>query len=591
MNMVNDLKIIKKKYGERMMNFCRSSFSTILDVPGLLSSIFINKFYPSFDLYNDLVSNNKLEEFKDFIYTLSDLKSPECNVDTNLTPKDIFNNLGYDFYECHTDEEVQYFKKYYAPYERLCTFEGDRLSRCHIFWVVKRNALELNRDEFLYPAREDEYGTSVMSIQFEKSENNRLSIKNRYNDTINNPDATYNNNLENIYRGLTKSFYNTYGLLSKNSSNTSFDLPDYVYACNKKYYKYNYCYNEIYYTTDNIIIDNNEIKEFAKEKYIIFDYYVLDLVNKTLSCYDKSVDDSLPLVIGEIKSINIYNDKENMCKKIYITNEKEEKYLFTLSRENKLIKIENNTCKMLPDKFLIMNKYLKELEFDNLSDIGNQVLYSNKDLEYLHGNNIINIGEEFLRNNENLTLLLLPNCENIKSNFLSSNRIINNLYIPKVKYIGNNFLFSNLFINQLEMNNVRVIGNNFLYNNDMIKSINMDTLIKVGNFFMYNNKKIEEIHMDNVEFIGNNFLMNNRNIEFISLPNVQFIDKYFMSMNEEITNAYIPMVESIGDYFLYKNKVIKEITINRDVIYNKINKNIISLLENIKLNNEKNKVR
>ena len=43
--MVDDLKIIKKKYGEKMMHLCRDSFSTILDnSPGALSKILLDNF-------------------------------------------------------------------------------------------------------------------------------------------------------------------------------------------------------------------------------------------------------------------------------------------------------------------------------------------------------------------------------------------------------------------------------------------------------------------------------------------------------------------------------------------------------------------
>lgn len=570
-----------------MMLYCRSSFSTILEMPGLLSKILLDKFYPSLDLYNDLYSNNKIIEFEDYIYNLSGITINNSIIDSTHTPKEIFNKLGYDFYECKTEEDINSFKKYYAKGEKLCTFESNRLLRCYIFWVVKRNALQLKREDYLTPNREDEYGTSVMSIQFDKSKYNRLSIKNRYNDAINNPDATYGNNLDNIYPGLTRSFFNTYGLIAKSSLESNFSLDNHVYASDKKYYKYNYNYNGIYYTTNNIIIDSNKINTYPKEKYIIFDYFVLDLVNKQLYCYDNKIEESFPKVIGNIKYINIYNDKENNCKHINITNDKQEKYIITLSKDNKLINIENDTCQILPDRFLIMNRFLKQLNLNKITTIGNQVLYSNTELEYINCECIVNIGDDFLRNNINLSFIILPNCKKIGSYFLSSNRILTNISIPKVEEIGNNFLFSNLFIKNIDSDKLKIIGNNFLYNNDNIKVINLNSVIKIGNFFMFNNKKIEHINMNNLEIVGSNFLINNLNVIYINLPNIKFIDKYFMSMNQLISYINIPNIEYISDYFLYKNKCNIDIIYNKQVICeNKVNKIIQDIINNnIKDNN------
>ena len=56
----------------------------------------------------------------------------------------------------------------------------------------------------------------MISIQIDKV-NNYVSIKNRYNHTVENPDCTFNNNLDNIIPGLIKSFENKLNIcLNKN---------------------------------------------------------------------------------------------------------------------------------------------------------------------------------------------------------------------------------------------------------------------------------------------------------------------------------------------------------------------------------------
>ncbi len=48
--MNQDLKMIKKKYGESMMHFCREHFSTLLETEGLLQTLLLKHFHPSHDL-------------------------------------------------------------------------------------------------------------------------------------------------------------------------------------------------------------------------------------------------------------------------------------------------------------------------------------------------------------------------------------------------------------------------------------------------------------------------------------------------------------------------------------------------------------
>ena len=209
--MNSDLKLIKKKYGEEMSHLCRELFPVILEQEGLLSKLLLDNFEPNHFLYKDIVENDVVNSFKNYIYSLVDVEiEKEVKVDKN--PKELLNEAGYDLYECHTEEDIQKFKKYYTSREELCTFNGGRLNDCYVFFAVNKNVNQIRREDFDYPTRQDEYGTSVISIQFTRDETHTLSIKNRYNHTVDNPDATFSNNLDNIIPGLTDSFSKYYGL-------------------------------------------------------------------------------------------------------------------------------------------------------------------------------------------------------------------------------------------------------------------------------------------------------------------------------------------------------------------------------------------
>ena len=103
--MEKDLKLIKKKYGEKMMHYCRSELSTILEKEGLLPSLLLQHFNESHILYDDIEKEDKLEEFKNYIYSLIDVENNMERIE-HRTPKELLNEAGYDFYECKTEEDI-----------------------------------------------------------------------------------------------------------------------------------------------------------------------------------------------------------------------------------------------------------------------------------------------------------------------------------------------------------------------------------------------------------------------------------------------------------------------------------------------------
>lgn len=454
MDLNKDLKYIKKKYGEKMMHYCRECFPTILNVPGKLVEILNTHFYCVKDsLYNDIKENHKESEFNDFVYSNAGLKNEYDIRDVSKTPKELLDDAGYDLFECKTVEEVNSFKKYFILGEQLCTFldPASRLENKYVFFAVKKNILDIKREDFLIPDRQDEYGTSVISIQFTRDKNNHLSIKNCYNEVVNNPDSTFDNNLDNIIPGLTMSFYKAYGIREIYDENSEFQMENYI-SIDGEYFKYNYKLNDIYYCTNNIIALNGKVIKYDPEKYIIMDYFIIDLVNKKVDVFDNKLRDSFSEVIGKIKNIEIVRGEKD--KKVYITNEEDNIFELTLSFDNKLIGIKNNMIDKLPNRFLISGEYLKNMEFSNVREIGNDVLYANTDLEYFN--------------------------------------------LSKAEVIGNYFLANNIKLTNIDLNKTIMIGDDFLKRNIIVESINFDSLQRVGNSFMFSNKGLSSIVIPNL---------------------------------------------------------------------------------------------
>ena len=579
MDLNKDLKYIKKKYGEKMMHYCRECFPTILNVPGKLVEILNTHFYCVKDsLYNDIKENHKESEFNDFVYSNAGLKNEYDIRDVSKTPKELLDDAGYDLFECKTVEEVNSFKKYFILGEQLCTFldPTSRLENKYVFFAVKKNILDIKREDFLIPDRQDEYGTSVISIQFTRDKNNHLSIKNRYNEVVNNPDSTFDNNLDNIIPGLTMSFYKAYGIREIYDENSEFQMEHYI-SIDGEYYKYNYKLNDIYYCTNNIIALNGKVIKYDPEKYIIMDYFIIDLVNKKVDVFDNKLRDSFSEVIGKIKNIEIVRGEKD--KKVYITNEEDNIFELTLSFDNKLIGIKNNMIDKLPNRFLISGQYLKNMEFSNVREIGNDVLYANTDLEHFNLSKAEVIGNYFLANNIKLTNIDLNKTIMIGDDFLKRNIIVESINFDSLQRVGNSFMFSNKGLSSIVIPNLSYTGKCFFKSNDKVLFASFPSLQETGDFFMNDAKNLRMFEADNLRVTGDMFLMANKELDYISLPNLIKTGKLFLAANQIIMSVNLPNLSYLPKYFLRNAGGLESIILANDCTWDAIyNKKLLELM-------------
>lgn len=461
-----ELNRIKKLYGERFMHLCRSLFPTLLEQEGLLTEVLKSTFATnSRTLYDDIVNNDLEEEFKNYIYSKIDVEKEMPEIIGEKTPYQLLDENGYDLYECNSEEEIQSFKKYYKSGEELCTFRGNRLNRCVVFFAVKKDVEEIKREDFNNPKREDEYGTSVMSIQFTKSQNSTVSIKNRYNHTVNNPDATYGNDLDKIAPGLTQSFEKLLlqrGMTLNKSNIEAFNIPNYVVAGDGKYYKYNMEINGNYYCPGNVIIDHGNVIKLEPEKQELIDYFILDKENKTLSLYDDPIlfltGDGFIDGFKNIDSIEMANNNnsEQKTKTITIKEKSSDKPItIEINKEsNSIIGYTNENLTNLGDNFLGYNEQLSKLVAPNVTSIDDDVLENNIELEKFEAPNLEWIGYSFLRNNSKLSEFKVPNVACIGNRVLENNKSLKKIDAPNAEWIGFNFLRMNTKLSEFYVPNL-----------------------------------------------------------------------------------------------------------------------------------------
>ena len=558
-----ELRKIKKVYGEKFMKYCREYFSTILEKEGRLLEILEKSFSKNCTLSDDINTDELKEQLKDYIYSKIDVEDEEKRTIEEKTPYKLLEEAEYSLYECKTEEEIQKFKKYYAKGEELCTFNGGRLNRCVVFWAIKKDADKIKREDFDKPAREDEYGTSVMGIQFAKTGVSTVSIKNRYNHTVNNPDATYGNNLDRIIPGLTQSFKKLLlerGLNLNDANKEQFCIPCYTVANDGRYYKYNIEINGVYYCPGNIIIDNGQVNKLEPEKQELIDYFILDKENKTIQLYDKNIKDSFADILDDIKKIEIKKDKEKGIKTIEVQEaDQDNPVIIKVNKDNQIIGYKNEKLTKTGNCFLYYNSCLTELEMPNAVEIGNGFLFGNEYLTELKMSNAEKVGDDFLYWNRYLTELEMPRAEKVGDNFLCCNRCLTELEMPNAVEIGNNFLQDNENLTKLEMPRAEKVGDDFLYSNRCLTELEMPNAVEIGNGFLFGNEYLTELKMSNAEKVGYNFLCWNRCLTELEMPRAEKVGDNFLFRNRCLTELKMPNAVKIGSGFLHGNKSLAKL--------------------------------
>ena len=587
--MNEDLKKIKDMYGEKMMQICRRNFSTILDKPGLLFEILSKHIAPTRTLADDIEKNEFENYFREFVFAFVNNKE-RVLVDTGKSPYELMDEAGYRLFECHTESDIQSFKHYYKSGEELCTFHGDRLDRCRVFFAVKKNVSEIKREDFKVPQREDKYGTSVISIQFSHGLLNTLSIKNRYNHTVDNPDATFFNNLENIIPGLTKSFEKNYRLniISETNDNYNFLVESLPYTLGyiplkdedgneietddkekveKKYYRFNLEIDGTYFCENNIIIkDGKVIDDYSKDKgrYIIADNYVIDTHEKTIYPYeakeeDREKDSFVKSIkeVGEIKNITLQKDNGNRIIKIKYTNGKE--VFITIDKTNSIVGYKNEHIDKLHAGFMMNNRKLQKLSVDNVVVIEPGCLFRNMWMEELTLPKAQCLGEYFFANNKCMKKLIVPSALEFGKSVLMKNTALEELVAPALERIGSEVLLDNQSLKKLYLPSVKYVDDYFVYNNtNHWKQIYMPRLIRTGGGVFFHISSVENVNFDSLEEIGMYFLHDEEYLPDIYLPNVITIDEGFMDSNQNMEYFCAPNLEKMSKNCFEKHPRMRE---------------------------------
>ena len=555
----DDLKLIKDKYGEKMMHLCRKLFPTILETKGLLFEILSRKFQYSRELHDDIVREGRVNSFRDFVYMSATRIEAPRDEEEIRTPFEILKEAGYTLYECRTEAEIQQFRKYYDPGEVLCTFNGGRLNDCFVFFAVKDNVDKIRRDDFPNPQREDEYGTSVLSIQFSRGVNNYVSIKNRYNHTITreqgNPDATYGNELDNIggiimpngrldsygkSKGLTSAFRNRYGF-NITLSSAMIDIPGYIEASDGKTYKYNYRINDRFYCSDNIIIENYPLNRVSdrfinKDDYLVFDYFVLDIKNKKVIPADRALIGNEGFfnvfIENTFDKLSIVKNKEDNTKTITFENN-DGKVVITVDRHNRMVSYYDDITKVIDPKFFSECSFIKKIDLPNAEYIRNEAFKSTINLEYFNAPKVKKIYSHVLEHTLSLKELNMPELETVGDDSLRSTNI-ETIELPNLKHAGKNFLHYSEQLKRVSLPKLESVGAHSLEILKELEELDISSLSSIGNCCLCDVPKLKVFDAPNLEVTGVDLLKNNIILEVFNAPKLKKVRRGTLLKHKDV---------------------------------------------------------
>lgn len=555
-------KQIKKQNGEAVAKVLRSE--VLLDIPNLAH---ILEF-----------AGNDPEKIKALAPVIREIYKTQntSEYQTNKTPLELLHDAGYDAFVVTTEKQKNSIKKYYRPGEELCTF-GDPMRHKNYYMIhaVKRDADKIKPSD--NPERQDEYGTSVISIQIAKT-GGFISIKNRYNHTVNNPDATFNNNPDNIIYGLSNSLKKYFNVDFNTTENP---LPDNYRIVNDQFVYYNYEIENTYFGQD-YYFSGSMITKLNTSYEVMLDYFILDTRTGEIQ----------KVVGGQVSTHQILQDLLKN-KKISIRtnpNNKHERMIF--ANDVHVLSVEKGTItelnlsdiKHIDNGFLFYNQNLRRLYAPKLESVGNSFLCANKGLSELDLPALQEVDYNFLGCNQNISKFNAPHLEKTASRFLRNNTELKELDLPSLKILGEHSLELNTKLSRFYVPKVEKIGSVVLLNNLSLKELDLPLVKEIEGAFMRDNQVLKHFSAPKLKKIDNYFLLSNLDLTELYLPSLQEVGQKFLPDNKKLKTLYAPKLQKANWDFLINNNALTDIVVaNDEILHNKYNKRLVLILAKNKL--------
>jgi hypothetical protein len=468
-------KKLKKQKGERFARTLRNYHNGILEIPDI-----------------EEIVRHAGRDGKALLPYLMSLLADNDNAPAP-EPEDPFvllERAGYKAFYADTLEKQNSIRGYFKEGELLCTFnDSARYQNYHIVHAVKKGTGQIKRMDFKgREKREDEYGTSVISIQMLK-EGGFISIKNRYNHSVSGCDNTFNNNPDNIIKGLSgalKAHFNV------EFSATGSRLPEGYALFEDQILKYHEERNNIYYG-DQAWAQDGRIRAVDRGAGdALFDGFLFDNKTKKLEKIDPRSEDSFADDFNRC-----YGGRPGLCV--------DKQGNLTLNGEI-LIGAENSR--------------IRTLNLPELTAMGDFcLLYNAPSLTSLYAPALKSMGDNCLGNARSLTSFYAPALTSMGDLCLFGARSLTSFYAPSIKTMGYSCLRSALSLTSFYAPVVEFMGDDCLYNAHSLTSFNAPVLKSMGDNCLGNPRSLTSFYAPAIKVMGDNCLRNARpSVKYQRLP-------------------------------------------------------------------------
>jgi len=493
-------KDIKKQNGEMFARVMRGDSSAIpedspfrnvnlLDTPDLVNMLR----YAGKNPNDAILLIPVVKERRDKSFEKQEIKQESFE-----DPIKLLDRAGYNAFYVKTLKQQNSIKKYFKPGEELCTFnEPDRYKRNYIIHAVKKNVNDIKRSK--HPEREDEYGTSVISIQILKT-GGAISIKNRYNHTVNNPDHTFNDNPDNIISGLSMALKHKFGV-DFTVSNSK--IPENYRLINNQLVRFYYEFDNVYFG-DRFYLDGSCITELDDKHEVMFDNIVLntDFGKKTrsvLNIPDKSTDELVRVINDEIAGCKVTKSTEKGEIIISIIDENKKKKELLRTKDDRITSLHLYRTKKLGDNFLLYNKVLSELDASKLEYMGSYCFEYNQKLETLNMTGLKQMGICCFGFNKSLKKLDVSKLEYMGKGCFNNNEKLETLNISKLEIMGDGCFENNNSLKELNGPILGYMGSCCFEFNEILETLNVPELKEMGDGCFENNNSLKELNAEVLE--------------------------------------------------------------------------------------------
>ncbi len=522
---------IKKQNGETFARAIRTIDTRIFDIPNL----------PEILKY---AGRNRMGIIP-FLRGL--IKEMSSDVDISQSPFELLKQAGYDAFYADTAEKKNAIEPYFAKGETLCTFrDTERHKNYHIIHCIKEGADKLKRADFYgKEERQDEYGTSVISIQILKG-GGFISIKNRYNHMVKSADNTFDSNPDNIIEGLStalKKHFDVDFYVQKEP------LPAHFTYQNGCIYLYNFEIDNTYFG-DGFYLKNGIVHKIDTNSSFLVDFYLFDLKEKKVTNLLRNDDPYVQIMNEEIKGKKLQKKVKEGETSLYLDGE----LFFRTDSLNQVREITLFKTTVLPDNdFRNILSNIKVLKAPELKKMG-CACCSGEELREFDLPKLEEMGDRCFANCNAFSLkpVVFPELKKIGSYCFYELHNLKTLMLPKLEEVGNmSFQYCSM-LEELIIPAVKKIGSRSVVENEKLKKVIALQLAHIGDYAFNNLPKVKSLYFPALETLGDSSIRNNNRLNKVFAPKLKTGGRYCLCENQFGCYVEAPSLTKLGQGSLKK---------------------------------------